>query len=438
MTVISRTLRLTILLAALLLTGCATLPPPPIAPAAGDSGTSAAPDPSALLGVEWQLVEIHQTGGQVLVVDNPTAYTIAFGTDGSFGGQLQCNRMSGSYRLDGGKLVFGPIASTMAFCPDDGIFAIYNQALSSANSYEVVDGRLVVGFGTAGGELVYAAADPAVTAASAPTLTDTLWQLQTIRLADGTLLQPAAGEVETVRFAADGTVEGQADCNTFGGSYTLGNGLISFGPLRSTRAACPPASLSDRFLQALAEAKAYGYDGEGNLSIAFGPEANALEFVAAAPTQAEATAVDLANATYSGIYTDSVTLTDGAYAGEPFVAGGASRPTVTLQPDTTASGDLNGDGVADGVAVLAENSGGSGSFVYLAALLAQKDAQATGVTLLLGDRVRVESVAIVDGQIEVVAATFADSDPMCCPSLRSRFVFGLMEGALVELSAEKL
>lgn len=111
---------------------------------------------------------------------------------------------------------------------------------------------------------------------------------------------------------------------------------------------------------------------------------------------------------------------------------------MTLQPDATASGDLNGDGVADGAAVLVESSGGNGSFVYLGAVLGEEGGQATGVTLLLGDRMRVESVAIVNGQIEVVAGTFADNDPMCCPSLRTRFVYVLEEGALVEISAEKL
>lgn len=284
MSTISRSVRMAILLAALLLSGCATLPPPPIGPAAGSGDAEASADAAALLGVEWQLVEIRQTGGQVLVVDEPTEYTIAFGTDGRFSGQLQCNRMSGSYQLEAGKLVFGPVASTMAFCPDDGIFTVYNSALSSARLYGIVDGRLVVSFGTAGEELVYAVADTgadtgadvAGKAESAPTFTETVWQLHRMRLADGTPLQPGAQEVETVRFAADGSVEGQADCNRFSGSYSVDNGLLSIGPLRSTRVACPAGSLSDRFLRALQSATAYGYDDEGNLQIAFGPDANSL------------------------------------------------------------------------------------------------------------------------------------------------------------------
>lgn len=133
-----------------------------------------------------------------------------------------------------------------------------------------------------------------------------------------------------------------------------------------------------------------------------------------------------------------MTLTDGRYEGASFVAGGASRPTVTLVPDSVAFGDLDGDGVADGVAVLVENSGGSGSFFYLAGLL-NRDGQPENVaTTLLGDRVRVESIGIHDGLVELVAATFADDDPMCCPSQRTRFVYELVDGDWVELSAETL
>lgn len=329
----TRVIQMMILFAALLLAGCALPPPPTIDSAAipvGNESTDpeGVTDSAALLGVEWRLAEIHPANAAVLMAGDPLQYTISFTADGSFGGQLSCNNISGDYKVVDGKLLFGSIASTMAFCPEDDIITPYTQALNSVLSFAVVDGRLIVTYGPDGGELVYLPVAPV---------------------------------------------------------------------------------------------------GEGELSAASESSASV-----------DVTEAALANGNYPGIYDEPVTLTDGVYAGEPFVAGGASRPTVNLQPNATAVGDLNGDGMADGVAVLVENSGGSGSFVYLAALLAEKDAPATGVTLLLGDRVRVESVAIVNGQIEVVAATFADNDPQCCPSLRTHFVYGLEQGALLELSAEKL
>ncbi|MCB0173146.1 MAG: LysM peptidoglycan-binding domain-containing protein, partial [Anaerolineae bacterium] len=83
----------------------------------------------------------------------------------------------------------------------------------------------------------------------------------------------------------------------------------------------------------------------------------------AAPAETSVLTIDqLANATYTGIYDDQeVTLTDGQYEGEPFVEGGASRPTVNFNPNDVAFGDLNGDGVEDAAVLLSENSGGSGT-----------------------------------------------------------------------------
>ncbi|NDV20717.1 META domain-containing protein [Pseudodesulfovibrio sp. JC047] len=45
----------------------------------------------------------------------------------------------------------------------------------------------------------------------------------------------------TLKFAADGTVQGFGGCNTFKGTYTLDGDSLSFGPLASTRKACGAA-----------------------------------------------------------------------------------------------------------------------------------------------------------------------------------------------------
>lgn len=138
----------------------------------------------------------------------------------------------------------------------------------------------------------------------------------------------------------------------------------------------------------------------------------------------------LKNAEYQGIYPEAVELTDGQYEGEPFVEGGASRPTLSFT-EPYAFGDLDGDGVDDAAVLLVENSGGSGSFVYLAAVL-NRDGQPENVaTTLLGDRAQVEELTIESGQIGVKMLTHGPDDPMCCPSQESQQTYTLEGGQLV-------
>ncbi len=139
----------------------------------------------------------------------------------------------------------------------------------------------------------------------------------------------------------------------------------------------------------------------------------------------------LKNAEYAGIYEEPVQLTDGKYEGEPFVAGGASRPTV-LFIEPYALGDLNGDKAEDAAVLLVENSGGSGSFVYLAAVLNQDGQPENAATTLLGDRAQVKSLSIADGQITVTLVTHGPNDPMCCPTQEETRVYRLESGQLVQ------
>jgi len=54
-------------------------------------------------------------------------------------------------------------------------------------------------------------------------------------------------------------VFGDSGCNSFRGSFTHVGAALEFGPLASTRKACPPplADLEARFLSALADTRRY-------------------------------------------------------------------------------------------------------------------------------------------------------------------------------------
>jgi heat shock protein HslJ len=59
-----------------------------------------------------------------------------------------------------------------------------------------------------------------------------------------------------LRFEVDGKLNGNGGCNSFFGSYTLGESGIEIGPIGATRMACPPPQmeLEERFFLALENA----------------------------------------------------------------------------------------------------------------------------------------------------------------------------------------
>ena len=126
----------------------------------------------------------------------------------------------------------------------------------------------------------------------------------------------------------------------------------------------------------------------------------------------------LANATYQSDYAANgeITLVDGQ-AEEEIAPGSASKLVVTLI-EPTAFGDLNGDGIDDAAVLLASESGGSGTFIDLHAVLDEDGAPVDAASAFLGDRVQVNSLVIGDGVIVVEAGHTGPTDP--CAARRRR------------------
>jgi heat shock protein HslJ len=67
-----------------------------------------------------------------------------------------------------------------------------------------------------------------------------------------------AAERYTIQFEGSGRVLVRADCNRGNGAYIIGEDRqLTLGPIALTRAACPPGSLSDRFVRELARANRF-------------------------------------------------------------------------------------------------------------------------------------------------------------------------------------
>jgi uncharacterized membrane protein len=105
---------------------------------------------------------------------------------------------------------------------------------------------------------------------------------------------------------------------------------------------------------------------------------------------------------------------------------------------THAAGDLNGDGQGDAAVVLITDPGGSGEFCDLAAVLNVDGEPRNVASHPLGDRVRLDSIAVVAGQVNLTMVTHGPNDPMCCPTLAVTATYELRQGALAEVSRKPL
>jgi len=101
------------------------------------------------------------------------------------------------------------------------------------------------------------------------------------------------------------------------------------------------------------------------------------------------------------------------------------------------------NGTPDAVVVLAQNGGGSGTFFELTALLATQNGIVQTNSVSLGDRVKIDSVKVVENsealstslfepkKIVIDMLTHKESDPSCCPTQKESLNFALYEDELV-------
>ncbi|HXF86714.1 MAG TPA: Gmad2 immunoglobulin-like domain-containing protein [Anaerolineales bacterium] len=130
-------------------------------------------------------------------------------------------------------------------------------------------------------------------------------------------------------------------------------------------------------------------------------------------------AVRARRAPYQLGLTDSlrvVQLTDGKY--EEGTPESAEYISVRMT-DFVARGDLNADGVDEVAALVSENYGGTGVFVFLAVFSEMNGSLVFQTSTLVDDRPQINALAIANGEIFLDAIIHGFDDPMCCPTLRT-------------------
>jgi len=485
-------LLIVLLLVSISLAGCAqsTVAPTEVAT---EVATSTPEPPSAtaadLEGKLWKLDSYVNSQGESVDVLPDTEITIEF-KDGQVGGSGGCNNYFGSYEVGvGNTLSIGAIGSTEMACLAEGVMKQeqrYFEALASAASYQVTERKLQLA--NADGETVlsFSVLEP-------ESLTGTTWRLTGYNNGQGGFVSLLRGTEITALFGDDGNLTGSAGCNNYTASYEVEGETISIGPAAATRMMCAkPEGIMEQesaYLSMLESAAAYQIrgdalkmldaDGEhllsytaeteigmanlasvhckeqggrleirtaddgGQYGVCIFPDGSECEEWAffrgeCVPASASSLSLEaLKNATYPSEWGESgaITLTDGGYEGDPFVEGGASRPIVILV-EPVAFGDLDGDGVEDAAVILAANAGGSGTFISLEAVRNEGGEPVHVATYSLGDRARIESLAIEGGQIVLEMITHGPDDPLCCPTQLVRNVYALEGDTLIEVSSE--
>lgn len=207
--------------------------PPPAAPAAAAA---------ALEGTAWVL--------RALPGRAPAAgasATLAF-SGGRVAGSDGCNRYGGPYAASGGTLSIGPgLVSTRMACagPAGELAAAFVPALSAARAWRIDAGDLALLDG-AGVVLATFSPQPAG-------LAGTSWQVTGYNTGRQSVTSVRAGSRLRLEFAADGGLAGSGGCNRYSGRWTLADGTLRIGPLRTTRMACEPEVMQQEsaFLAAL-------------------------------------------------------------------------------------------------------------------------------------------------------------------------------------------
>jgi hypothetical protein len=151
----------------------------------------------------------------------------------------------------------------------------------------------------------------------------------------------------------------------------------------------------------------------------------------ATSTTVPAEAKEIRNAEYQLGATDTlqvVQLTDGKF--EQGTPGATDFISVSVT-DFIAVGDLDADGVDEAAALVSENYGGTGIFVFLAVYSNVDGTWTFQTSNMVDDRPQLGALSIANNEIFLDAVIHGLDDPMCCPTLRTtrhyRFVDNLLD-----------
>ncbi len=198
------------------------------------------PDAATLTDGTWNLVTFSPDASITIGGDlNPT---INFTADGKVSGVAACNQYTSTYTVDGDALTIQPAAMTAMACATDvqsKFETAYLDALTKVRAF-VID--------LAGDVNTLTLGDESGTTLMRYTLGSTTiagdWTATGINNGKEAVVSVASGSTVTMTLGEDGSVTGNATCNTYNGTYELDGDKITFGPMMSTKMACESDELN--------------------------------------------------------------------------------------------------------------------------------------------------------------------------------------------------
>jgi heat shock protein HslJ/predicted RecA/RadA family phage recombinase len=139
---------------------------------------------------------------------------------------------------------------------------------------------------------------------------------------------------------------------------------------------------------------------------------------------------ELRNATITSLPGGAVSLRDGVFEAAPLQPGSPSRRRVVLSPQPLAVGHLAGVRGKSTVALFSISEGGTGNLVYVGIFRVQSGRATDMAGALVGDRVQVRTLGIVDGAVILDVVEAGPGDAMCCPGQLARKSYGFRDGTL--------
>jgi len=244
-----------LLLATLLIVAQPVPVPAPVQIPRQDAGF----DPAELT---WQWLRTEYGDDSVVSAPDPTRYTLVLRRNGTYAVRADCNQVVGNFMRQGSQLTLQPGVSTLVACPPGSEAPRFVRDLESVATFVFSDDTLVMNLRADAGNMVF----EQVTRRS---LTDNAWRVQSYNNGQGGITTPVQGTTLTATFGQDGTVAGSAGCNTFRGSFTVEADALSFGPLATTRMACPAPILEQerQFLAALEATSLFAIEADQRLTL---------------------------------------------------------------------------------------------------------------------------------------------------------------------------